>query len=101
MNINIYFRKHPPPPHRSTKPPLAHVFHQQATRNYGWDKPFWQTSLTLNPAGTSGDIRYDVSYNQAMQRRYASSDNDAYAWTGHANADRNYAASALALLVHT
>lgn len=64
---------------------------------YGYDSVGRLSSLSHNLGGSAlaHDVIFGYSYTPASQLASQSRDNDAYAWTGHYNVDRNYAANGL------
>jgi RHS repeat-associated protein len=54
------------------------------------------SSMAHNVAGTTNDVTYGLGqYNPASQVTQSSVSNDAYAYTGHVNVNRNYAVNGL------
>ena len=53
------------------------------------------TQLVQNPTGTSDDLTLGYSYNPAGQIASTTRSNDAYAWGGHYQVNRNYSANGL------
>jgi len=62
--------------------------------SYGYN-PLGMTSLTYDLAGTANDLTLGFSYNPAGQIVTKTSSNDAYAWTGSVNVNRNYSTNGL------
>lgn len=63
--------------------------------NYGYDAVSRLSSLTQNLGGTAGDVTASFAYNPASQISSRTQNNDAYAWGGHYNVNRNYALNGL------
>lgn len=63
--------------------------------NYAYDAVSRLSSLTQNLGGTSGDVTTSFAYNPASQITSRTQNNDAYAWGGHYNVDRNYTLNGL------
>jgi len=57
--------------------------------------PLGVTSLGYDLAGTANDLTLGFSYNPAGQIVTKTSSNDAYAWTGSVNVNRNYSTNGL------
>lgn len=62
---------------------------------YGYDAASRLASLNLDLGGTAADQAVTFAYNPAGQIIQQTRGNDAYAWTGHYNVDRSYAANGL------
>ncbi|WP_161595913.1 RHS repeat-associated core domain-containing protein [Flavisphingopyxis soli] len=65
------------------------------TTSYAYDAAGRLASLGHDLAGNTSDVAWTFGYTPGSQLASASRDNDAYAWTGHYNVDRNYAANGL------
>jgi RHS repeat-associated protein len=63
--------------------------------SYGFDAIGRLTSLSHDLSGTSYDQSLGFSYNPANQIKQNTRSNDAYAWTGHYNVNRNYTSNGL------
>jgi RHS repeat-associated protein len=64
-------------------------------KSYGYDSVSRTTSLGEDLAGTANDLTLAFTYNNASQIASTTRSNDAYAWTGHYNLNRSYAANGL------
>jgi RHS repeat-associated protein len=62
---------------------------------FGYDSVGRLTALSHNVTGTAQDVAFSYGYTLASQVAQQTRDNDAYAWTGHFNVDRNYTANGL------
>lgn len=73
------------------------------SRTYSWDALGRLDGVQIDQAGTSADlvigkvgsVGAPIAYNPAGQIVSQVRSNDSYAWTGHYNVDRNYAANGL------
>ncbi len=65
------------------------------TTSYGYDNIGRPTALGHDLSGSPSDVTYGYAYTPASQLASQSRDNDAYAWTGHFNIDRNYTVNGL------
>ena len=73
------------------------------SRTYAYDAVSRLAGLKIDPTGTTNDLIIGavggtgtaVSYNPASQITGITRSNDAYAWSGHYNFDRNYTANGL------
>ncbi|WP_338426905.1 RHS repeat domain-containing protein [Sphingopyxis kveilinensis] len=63
--------------------------------SFGYDPTGRLNALTHNVTGAAQDVALTYGYTPASQVAQQSRDNDAYAWTGHFNVDRNYTANGL------
>jgi RHS repeat-associated protein len=63
--------------------------------SFGYDPAGRLNALSHNVAGTAQDVAFDFGYTPASQMAQQSRDNDAYAWNGHYNVDRNYTSNGL------
>lgn len=71
------------------------TFGNGTVQSVGLDAAQRMASLTNNLAGSSYDSTTSFAYNPASQIASQTRSNDAYAWTGHYNIDRNYTANGL------
>jgi RHS repeat-associated protein len=62
---------------------------------FGYDAAGRLNSLSHYLVGGALDVGYSLDYSPASQIATITRDNDAYAWTGHFNVDRNYTANGL------
>lgn len=65
------------------------------TTSYGYDAAGRLASLGHDLAGGTSDVGWAFAYTPASQLASATRDNDAYAWAGHYNVDRDYTANGL------
>ncbi|GAA4776995.1 hypothetical protein GCM10023219_26000 [Stakelama sediminis] len=65
------------------------------TTSLSYDAVSRLSQLVQNLAGSSYDLTRSFTYNPAGQIKSRTSSNDAYAWTGYASVNRNYARNAL------
>ena len=70
-------------------------FNGAVTTSYAYDPIGRLSSLTNNLPASSFNNQYTFAYNPASQITQGSRSNDAFAWTAHVNADRNYFANGL------
>jgi RHS repeat-associated protein len=63
--------------------------------SYGYDSVGRLTSLSHDLSGTTYDQSLGFSYNPASQIKQNTRSNDAYAWSGHYNVNRNYTSNGL------
>jgi YD repeat-containing protein len=66
-----------------------------SSTSYGYDAVSRLTSLTHDLAGTANDLTETFAYNPASQVTSTTRSNDAYAFTGNANASTSYASNGL------
>lgn len=66
-----------------------------AVTSYSYDAVSGLSSLVQDLAGTAQDLTLGLTYNPAGQIASNTRSNDAYAWTGHYNVNRNYSANGL------
>ncbi|WP_257543907.1 RHS repeat-associated core domain-containing protein [Sphingopyxis sp. DBS4] len=62
---------------------------------FGYDPVGRLNALSHNVTGTANDVAFTYGYTPASQLTQQVRNNDAYAWTGHFNVDRNYTANGL------
>lgn len=62
---------------------------------FSYDPAGRLNGLGHNFPGTANDVAFTYGYTPASQLTQQTRDNDAYAWTGHFNVDRNYTANGL------
>jgi RHS repeat-associated protein len=62
---------------------------------FGYDAAGRPNSLNHYMVGGALDVGYSLNYSPASQISSITRSNDAYAWTGHFNVDRNYTANGL------
>jgi YD repeat-containing protein len=68
---------------------------QGVATSYGYDNVGRPNALGHDLSGSTHDVSYGYGYTPASQLASQSRTNDAYAWTGHYNVDRNYAVNGL------
>ena len=68
---------------------------QGVTTSYGYDNIGRPNALGHDLSGSPSDVTYGYAYTPASQLASQSRNNDAYAWTGHFNVDRNYTVNGL------
>ena len=61
----------------------------------GYDPVGRLNALSHNVMGTAQDVAFTYGYTPASQIAQRTRNNDAYAWTGHVNIDRNYTVNGL------
>ena len=62
---------------------------------YAWDPVSRLGSTAHDLAGGASDVVIDFTYNPASEMVTRTRNNDAYAWTGHYNENRNYSSNGL------
>lgn len=68
--------------------------HSQVTA-FSFDPAGRLNAMSHNVGGTAQDVAFTYGHSPASQITQQTRDNDIYAWTGHYNVDRNYAANGL------